>query len=90
MENEVDRRLLAKQSSRFFAANDDGVGFLAQIIVGRERDFGMPAASHMAILERIAFLVIAVRQPFRVGDDLGGAMRHRPTLPSASGAGKQP
>ena len=90
MENEMDRRLFAEQVRRLFAPEYNRLLFRAQIVIDGEGHFRMPGTSYMAIVKRIRLFVIAVRQPFRVSNDLGGAIRHLPTLPSASGAGKQP
>ena len=79
-----------EQPGCLLAAYHDGIGFLAQIIVGRERHFGMAGTSHMTKVESVRLLVISMRQPLGVGDDFGGALRHRSTLPSGPPAGKQP
>ena len=66
----MDRRLLAKQTSCFLAANDDRILLLAEAVVGCEWHLDMPGAGHAPILEGVALLVIAMCQPFRVGDDI--------------------
>jgi hypothetical protein len=73
MENEVDRRLLAEQACRFLAANNDRIRLFPEIVVGREANFGMTAPRHAPILESVCLFIIAVRKPFGVGYDIGGA-----------------
>lgn len=90
MENEVELALVAQRTRRFLSFDDDRVGFLAQIVIGSERHFRVTRAGNESKLECVSPLVIAVRQPFGVGDDLGDAAAHRSTLPFAPPAGKQP
>lgn len=90
MKDEVKRCYFAIQLPSLFARDDHRIRFDSETVVRCERHRGVTASENMTILEGIVLFVIAMGQPFWIGDDSGGIWLHSMTLPFTSGAGKQP